>query len=427
MSNITENPRGGCVLAGINSTLSAISRICPIYHSGPGCCMQTTNANQTQSGGKVSGFLNNVALPCTNMLEKDVVFGAADKLRTTVQGSIDVIDADAYFILTGCTAGIIGEDVEEVAEEFRDKGYPVYAIETPGFYGDDLYGYEITWKNFINQVIEPQEKDPKLVNLFGIVPYRDPFWSGNLEEISRILKRLGLRVNTFYTEHQGFDTIRTCSAAALNIIISPWLFWTPAKMFEEKFGVPSLRFPFLPVGATDTTAFVRQVAEALSLDPKLTDSVIASEEDYVYSYLEQAIGRLSWKKFAVVGDTSPVVGITRYLANDYSFTPDYDIITTPIWFKETAETVRQKLTSLEYAEAPEIYFSADQFRTNEIIRKHPDTTLIVGSTNDREAASYVSAQFLEATFPVDNRLFFNRAVAGYRGSLTLTEDLYDNL
>ena len=41
MSQVTENPKGGCVLAGINSVLGAIDRVCPIYHSGPGCCMQT--------------------------------------------------------------------------------------------------------------------------------------------------------------------------------------------------------------------------------------------------------------------------------------------------------------------------------------------------------------------------------------------------
>ena len=45
------------------------------------------------------------------MLEKDVVFGAEDKLRSTIDGAIEIIDADAYFVLVGCTAGIIGEDV----------------------------------------------------------------------------------------------------------------------------------------------------------------------------------------------------------------------------------------------------------------------------------------------------------------------------
>ena len=193
MSQVTENPKGGCVLAGINSVLGAIDRVCPIYHSGPGCCMQTTAADQGQSGHKSSRFVSLVSLPSTNMLEKEVVFGGTEKLRTTVQGAIDIIDADAYFVLTGCTAGIIGDDIVSVTEEFQDKGYSVYPIETPGFVGDSNLGYETVWTTMINQVIEEDvPKDDKLVNIFGIIPYHDPFWSGALEEIDRILSALGL-------------------------------------------------------------------------------------------------------------------------------------------------------------------------------------------------------------------------------------------
>ena len=45
----------------------------------------------------------------------------------------------------------------------------------------------------------------------------------------------------------------------------------------------------------------------------------------------------------------------------------------------------------------------------DFIRKHPDI------------------QFILAAFPMNERLVFNRTYAGYRGSLTFTEDLYDNL
>lgn len=57
-------------------------------------------------------------------------------MRTTIQGAVDIIDADAYFILTGCTAGIIGDDIVSVTQEFQDNGHEVYPIETPGFAGD---------------------------------------------------------------------------------------------------------------------------------------------------------------------------------------------------------------------------------------------------------------------------------------------------
>ena len=434
MSFVTENPRGGCVLAGINSVLAAINHVCPILHSGPGCCMQTTAAEQGNSGHKHACFVSGVSLPSSNMLEKEVVFGGVNKLRTTIQGAIEVIDADAYFVLTGCTAGIIGDDIASVTDEFTAKGHKVFAIDTPGFAGDSLLGYETVWNTFLDKVIQPPREDVKakrarpLVNIFGIVPYHDPYWSGTLEEIDRILSRLGIDVNTFFTKHQGIDVIEHCSEADLNIIINPWLFNGPAKKFEKKFGVPSLRFPFVPVGATDTSRFVREVAAALKLDSALVDKVIAEEEDYVYSYLAQSIGQLSWKRFAVAGDASSAIGLTRYLANDYSFSPILVVITETIYRPEDKERIIQNISQLEYAAAPKIVFASDQWEINQAILNEPeDISLLVGSTNEKEIGLEKQIQFLNATFPLNDRLVFNRTYAGYRGSLTFTEDLYDNL
>lgn len=429
MSQVTENPKGGCVLAGINSVLGAIDRVCPIYHSGPGCCMQTTAADQGQSGHKSSRFVSFVSLPSTNMLEKEVVFGGTEKLRTTVQGAIDIIDADAYFVLTGCTAGIIGDDIVSVTEEFQDKGYSVYPIETPGFVGDSNLGYETVWTTMINQVIEEDvPKDDKLVNIFGIIPYHDPFWSGALEEIDRILSALGLKVNTFFTKHQGIETIRKCSGAALNIIINPWLFKGPAKKMEQKFGIPSIRVPGLFVGATDTTKFVRQVAEAMHLDQEIVDKVIAAEEEYVYDYLAQSVGGVSWKRFAVVADANNAVGITRYLANDFSFTPVLVIVSEPLFRQEDKDRIVAQIEDLEYAKPPKVIFASDQYEINQALREEEEEiTLLIGSSNEREVALEKDIQFILAAFPMNERLVFNRTYAGYRGSLTFTEDLYDNL
>lgn len=429
MSQVTENPKGGCVLAGINSVLGAIDRVCPIYHSGPGCCMQTTAADQGQSGHKSSRFVSFVSLPSTNMLEKEVVFGGTEKLRTTVQGAIDIIDADAYFVLTGCTAGIIGYDIVSVTEEFQDKGYSVYPIETPGFVGDSNLGYETVWTTMINQVIEEDvPKDDKLVNIFGVIPYHDPFWSGALEEIDRILSALGLKVNTFFTKHQGIETIRKCSGAALNIIINPWLFKGPAKKMEQKFGIPSIRVPGLFVGATDTTKFVRQVAEAMHLDQEIVDKVIAAEEEYVYDYLAQSVGVVSWKRFAVVADANNAVGITRYLANDFSFTPVLVIVSEPLFRQEDKDRIVAQIEDLEYAKPPKVIFASDQYEINQALREEEEEiTLLIGSSNEREVALEKDIQFILAAFPMNERLVFNRTYAGYRGSLTFTEDLYDNL
>lgn len=422
MSLIVENPRVGCALSGISITIGAMTRVCPIYHSGSGCAMQN-NASLGIQQIELAGVL----CPSTNMQEKEVVFGGINKLRSTVRGAIEVYDADAYFILVGCTAGIIGDDVRSVVEEFQAEGYHVYAVETPGFMGDANLGYESLWNTIIDQVIEETPTQDNLVNIFGVIPEIDPYWRGNLEEITRLLNKLGLKVNTFYRDNQGYETLRTCSAAKLNIIVNPWLFKKPSEKFEEKFGVPSIRFPRLPVGPTDTTAFIRQVADALDLDKTLVDQVIAQEEDYVYSYFETGVEILGWKCFGVVGDASSTIGITRFLANDYSLTPKLAVITEPIFRPADKERIIEQLSSLEHAKAPTVIFASDQYEINRAILDHPELTLLIGSANEKEAASYLTAIFREITAPLGGRLVFNKALAGYKGGLSLIEDLYSNL
>lgn len=428
MSNTVENPRGGCVLAGVNNALLPLGKVCPVLHSGPGCCMQTTYGEQPNGGNRECGYVAGVSLPSTNMLEREVVFGGVEKLRTTVEGAIEVIDADAYFILTGCTAGIIGDDIVSVAEEFQSQGQPVYAIETPGFAGDSNLGYEVAWNALIDQVVEePAKKDPYLVNLFGIIPFHDPFWSGTLEELARILGRLGLCINTFYTHNQGIEEVRHSSEAALNIIVNPWLFKGPARKYEERFGVPSYRFAGLPVGATETTRFVREVAQHLGLSQTKVDEVIEQEEAYVYSYLAQIVGIVSWKRFAVVADANAAVGYTQFLADDMSFTPELVIVTDPMFRQADKERIEERLSNLEYARPPRVLFLSDQYEINKALHENEEMTLLLGSSAEYEIGCEKDVQFIQASFPLKDRLVLNKTYTGYRGGLTFIEDIYDNL
>jgi nitrogenase molybdenum-iron protein beta chain len=428
MSTITQNPRGNCALGGVNAVLSAVNRVVPIYHTGPGCCMQTTAGEAGQAGGRSPFYVSSVSTPCTNMLEREVVFGGANRLRETIEGALEIYEGDAFFVLTGCTSGIIGDDVKSVANEFRARGLPVYPVDCPGFLGESYRGYEIAFKTFLDHLVKPLPRQSNIVNLFGIMPYHDPFWEGNLEELTRILTKLGLEVNTFFTRHEGVESIRNSSAAALNIIISPWLLKSASEEYWERFYIPTLRWPGLPIGATDTSKFLRAVGRTLYIDPKTIDKVISEEEDYVYSYLETAIGALSWKRFAVVGDANTVVGVTRFLANDYSFSPILAVVTDPVFRPEDKERIVKQLTNLEHAKPPRVVFETDDWKIRQELDKDAERiTLLVGSTYEREFAMEKDIQCAAVAYPITDRLIFNRTYAGYRGCLTLVEDLYDNL
>jgi nitrogenase molybdenum-iron protein beta chain len=362
------------------------------------------------------------------MLEREVIFGGANKLRAEIEGALEIIDAEAYFVLAGCTAGIIGDDIASIAREYSSRGLPVYPVATPGFVGNSLLGYETVFQTFLDEIVEAGlPRQPDLVNLLGIVPYHDPYWTGTLEELARILRRLGLRTHTFFTDNQGIKEIRASSAAALNIIISPWLLKSAAEQYTERFGIPCVRFPGLPIGVTETTRLVRQVAAALNLDQTAVEKVIHEEEAYVYHFMESIIGALSWKQFAVVGDAGTAVGMTRFLANDYSFSPVVTIVTDPLYREEDKQRVTREITGLEYAPPPALFFEPDHYRIMQKLREYDNITLLVGSSLEQEIALERDIQYHVMSYPISDRLVLNRTYSGYRGSLTLVEDLFNNL
>jgi nitrogenase molybdenum-iron protein beta chain len=390
--------------------------------------MQTSAGESGQAGLKSATFVSSVSLPCSNMLEREVIFGGEKKLRDEIDGSLEIIDADAFFILTGCTAGIIGDDVNSVAKEYRGKGFPVYPILTPGFAGDSFYGFEVAFKTFAEHIIEKaQDKIPNLVNLLGIMPYHDPHWLGSLEELARILRRLGLEVNTFFSENQGIGNIRSAGSAALNIIVNPWLLKDFANDMEAKFGVKSIRFPGVPIGATQTSSFVRTVGGILGLDPALVERVVLEEESYVYGYYETIIGGLSWKKFAVAAESGTAIGITKFLANDFSMTPAVTIVTEPIWRSADKEYISGNIRALEYSDPPDVFFFSDYYEITRKIKEYEGITLLIGSSLERELALELGIQCHVMTFPITDTLILNRTYAGYRGGVTIVEDLFNNL
>ena len=60
---------------------------------------------------------------CTNILEKDTVFGAAKKLEETIRLAYNRVHPNAIFVTTSCASGIIGEDIEAVKRTRNPRCY----------------------------------------------------------------------------------------------------------------------------------------------------------------------------------------------------------------------------------------------------------------------------------------------------------------
>ncbi len=417
-----DAPRTTCALGGALDLVNSIHRAVPIIHAGPGCGMALFTGNLGH-GYQYEGYACGYAMPSTNTLEKQVVFGGEDRLREQIKTTLEVIDADIYFVVSGCTVGLIGDDIKAVVSEFSGNDKPIIFAETPGFKGDTYKGYDITYKALIDQLTTPSKKKKKgVVNLLGIVPLMDAFWQGNINEIVRLLERVGLKVN-LSGNGDTLDKIKNASKAELNIVLSPYAGVAVAEHFKQKFGVPYLVYP-LPVGS-ETSNFLREVAKALQLDLEKVEKVIEDEENTFWKYLtkftEAHVFALSNKEFAVISDSNYAVGITKFLVNDLSLTPSL-IAVTDQPDETLEEPIRKNISELDYELEPTILFEPDNYKIWELI-KQKKPSILFGNTNDKIEGKKNGISTFPLTFPLYDQVVLSKGYSGYRGAITLAEEL----
>ncbi|ADY57047.1 oxidoreductase/nitrogenase component 1 [Syntrophobotulus glycolicus DSM 8271] len=430
MGSYVEQLRHVCALGGYQSVL-AVEKAVPVLHAGPGCGAKLWTTLGLQNGCQGSGHSGGHSIPCTNVTEKEVIFGGTDRLREVLSNSFKIMDADLYVVLTGCTSDIVGDDVGEVVGEFRDQGYPVIFAETGGFKGSNLFGHELVLEALISQYLEPAEEiEEGLINIWSVVPFQDTFWAGNLEELSRLVGLLGLKPNVIFGPGNGLKALNKVPKAQYNLLLSPWVGLKNVIQLKEKFGTPYIHYPVLPIGPTETGKFLRKLAEATGIPAQKAEDVIKQQEDKYYYYIERSAdafleSRLLPKHFVTVTDSFYSLGIARFLVNDLGLLPNKQFITDNAPEEHRAGIQKEFEHFVDGIKA-EVTFTNDGGEVREELKKikFRGRPLILGSAWDRVVARELNGYQLSVSTPISDRMVLSRAYVGYEGALRLTEDIY---
>ena len=203
------------------------------------------------SGYLGSGYCGGNSIPVSGITEKEIVFGGAERLEEQIKNTVEIIDADLFVVITGCTAEIIGDDVASIVRDYdhhRVGTPPIIFASGAGFKGDSLFGYDSVLQSVFRDYVDAAKTVKKgLVNVWGIPPGQDVFWEGNLLEIRRILEGIGLTVNTFFTSRDDLDALKGAAQAQLNIVLSPVYGKAAAEVFKEVDGTAYISAD-LPIG-----------------------------------------------------------------------------------------------------------------------------------------------------------------------------------
>jgi nitrogenase molybdenum-iron protein beta chain len=433
MNDFVERPRAPCALGGALAAISSLPDVIPIVHTAAGCGGNLMNSVAMGAGYLGTSYCSGPSAPSSAITETEIVFGGNERLREQIASTLKLIEGKLYIAATGCMTEMIGDDAEGAVSEFADEA-PIIAISTPSFKGDSYVGYEILLDGIFNKWLQKSgETNPKLVNVFGVVPGYDPFFRGDLEEIERIGARLGVTVNTFFSSTQTFDNITSAPSAALNIIFSRTRCRAFAEKFAERFGTPYW-VTDLPVGPEAADNFIRELSAKLNVDSTTIESVIESENKWYYRYFERTVDSYAdgeLRHYGVtVTNSNYAIPLNKYLYHELGWVPIDAFVTETL-------TDEQKAAVLEgFARLPvKPQFEGSAIKiARAIVQNHPENRgqryfdsltplYIVGSAYEKQTAAKRGARYLAVSFPAYDRVIVTNGYAGYRGGLRLYEDL----
>ncbi|BBB89638.1 MAG TPA: nitrogenase component 1 [Methylomusa anaerophila] len=423
---IVEAPRYSCAMGGAYAAALATFGSVPILHSGGGCGFAQNFGQSFASGLNSPGPVGGASTPCSTLVEEHVIFGGEDKLRKLIDSTIKLMPGDLYTVISACVPALIGDDVDAVISEFRDRA-PLIHVKTSGFAGNSYKGYELYFDAVIDQLLKEQPVKKKTVNILGVVPTQNIFWKGDLRNLKQLLEKVGIEANIIFGDLNGLEALNRIPAAELNLVFSLWGI-NPAKKLAERFGTPYHIFPSLPIGPKDTTKFLQVLGDKFKISPDVIDRVVNGEERDAYRFTEYVgnilVVAIPHAYYAVVADSSTAIAVTKYATNELGFNPEIVIVTDDPPQEYREGIIRDLTEDLESVLKPKVVFEIDSHKIRLLLRNYT-VQIVFASSMERYIAEKElgGALFLSVGFPAYDRLIVDRSYVGYRGGLNLMEDL----
>jgi nitrogenase molybdenum-iron protein beta chain len=440
MGDFIERSKFSCALGGALSTIAAINKAVPIVHASGGCAASLSGTYNLSAGYRGVGYCGGNMIPTSNISQSNIVFGGEDKLVNQIESTLKYIKGDIYIVVTGCQTEIIGDDAVGIAARYRDQN--VIGINTPGFLGNTLRGYDAVLSALVKSFVEKQEnKDNKVINLLGIVPGHDVFYRGNIAHLRELLGKIGVKANTFFGDGETVESIKGYGNATLSVVLSETAGQITAKAFETTHKIPYVTTD-LPIGPKASERFLRLIADKLGIEKEVVDRVVEEETNYFYSYLERIVdvaSDLDFQRYVVtITDSYYAYPIVDFVSEELGWIPHFVSI-NDLQDKNQQEAYTRKFDNLTSITKPQVIYedkvgltkkklrASWKYNNNEKYYDALSPLYIIGSVVERNLATEYGAGFLSVAFPVSNRAVLNKGYAGFRGALTLVEDLLTNL
>lgn len=292
----------GCCYAGCKGVvLGPLKDSLVIEHGAVGCGYYTWGTRRNKAKADENSDGKNFTQYCftTDMQESDIIFGGEKKLEKAIDEAMELFHPKCVMICSTCPIGLIGDDVQAVAERVEAK-YGVTAIgySCEGYKGvSQSAGHHIANNGLMTYVIGTGDQAP--IKKFSVNILGEYNIGGDGWEEERILKRCGIEVVSVFTGDGTYAQLKNAHLANLNLVHCHRSINYIARMMKDKYGTDWLKVNFIGIGSTCKT--LREIAKYFD-DPELTqrvEEVIADELAAAHDQLEYYKSKLKGKTAAI--------------------------------------------------------------------------------------------------------------------------------
>ena len=196
-------------------------------------------SNDAVKFGQIAARVNkttNSVFVCTDLNENDTVFGASDSLRKIVQHTWEEYHPDAIFISTSCVSGVIGEDVDGLADELKDEyPVPVIPVHCEGFKSRIwASGFDISDHAVLQGIVKPPKQKRRYINIKN-------FYESARPQITKIFNEVFDAEPQFLYCNSTVEELSHLSENLATVCICGTLGTYLGNALEETYGVPYVR------------------------------------------------------------------------------------------------------------------------------------------------------------------------------------------
>lgn len=361
---------------------------------------------------------------CTNIIDKDVIFGTEGKLAELVEDTIKRYQPKIISIVSSCAPEIIGMDYDiALADIKRSNNIKILDINSPGFKGDFYTGFQQSLSKLVKSLPINKECKKDTVNIIGYFYSRyEEDENSNIAELKRLIESLGLKVNVVFMSGCEYEKLEEYSSAEYNIVLP---YGKECLEYLERVGKQKNILCNMPIGIDGTIEFIKKISNETNKQ-EVGETFIKNELSRVIPKIEPTIHVMNCKKACLISDEQNIIGLLDYILElgiEPAIIGYYNNYSKEI--REKIDSTLKKNTKLKYA--PIILDNCNREEVKNAIRENY-IDICIGSSIESRDLDELNVPVVEMSFPLFEKHYnFPSPMLGFDGALNIDTIIFNKL